>query len=124
MATTILIVEDELIAAESIARSLRKQGYIVIARINSGEKALEQVAKNIPDLILMDIHLRGELDGIETAKRIQEQYPIPIVYITAYSDTSTIERTQETNPYGYLIKPFKPQDVINAVEKALEGNRQ
>lgn len=71
MTATILIVEDELIAAESIARSLRKQGYTVISRINSGEKALEQVAKNLPDLILMDIHLRGELDGIETAKRIR-----------------------------------------------------
>ena len=115
MTATILIVEDELIAAESIARSLRKQGYTVISRINSGEKALEQVAKNPPDLILMDIHL----DGIETAKRIREHHQIPIIYITAYSDTSTIERTQETNPSGYLIKPFKAQEVINAVKKAL-----
>ncbi|MBD2482551.1 response regulator [Planktothrix sp. FACHB-1365] len=122
MTATILIVEDELIAAESIARSLRKQGYTVIARINSGEKALEQVSKNCPDLILMDIHLRGELDGVETAKRIREQHQIPIVYITAYSDNSTIERTKETNPSGYLIKPFKPQDVINVVEQVLQSS--
>ncbi|BBD54229.1 response regulator [Planktothrix agardhii] len=119
MTATILIVEDELIAAESIARSLKKQGYTVISRINSGEKALEQVAKNPPDLILMDIHLRGELDGIETAKRIREHHQIPIIYITAYSDNSMIERSQETNPSGYLIKPFKAQEVIKAVQKAL-----
>jgi CheY-like chemotaxis protein len=122
MTATILIVEDELIAAESIARSLRKQGYTVIARINSGEKALEHLAKNCPDLILMDIHLRGELDGVETAKRIREQYQIPIIYITAYSDSSTIERTKETNPWGYLVKPFKSQEVIDIVEKALQSN--
>ena len=122
MTATILIVEDELIAAESIARSLRKQGYTVIARINSGEKALEQIAKKCPDLILMDIHLRGDLDGVETAKRIREQYQIPIIYITAYSDSSTIERTKETNPWGYLVKPFKSQEVIDIVEKALQSN--
>lgn len=67
----------------------------------------------------MDIHLRGELDGIETAKRIREHHQIPIIYITAYSDSSTIERSQETNHSGYLIKPFKSQEVIDAVEKAL-----
>ncbi|MFM6192032.1 MAG: response regulator [Planktothrix sp.] len=122
MTATILIVEDELIAAESIARSLRKQGYTVIARINSGEKALEQIAKKCPDLILMDIHLRGDLDGVETAKRIREQYQIPIIYITAYSDSSTIERTKETNPSGYLVKPFKSQEVIDIVEKALQSS--
>lgn len=122
MTATILIVEDELIAAESIARSLRKQGYTVIARINSGEKALEQIAKKCPDLILMDIHLRGDLDGVETAKRIREQYQIPIIYITAYSDSSTIERTTETNPWGYLVKPFKSQEVIDIVQKALQSS--
>jgi signal transduction histidine kinase len=115
----ILIVEDELIAAANIARNLQKLGYDVTAKVNSGEKALLQVAENSPDLVLMDIQLRGKIDGIEAAAQIRSQYQIPVVYITAYADGPTIERAKLTQPYGYLIKPFKPQDISTTIEMAL-----
>ncbi|MDC0835587.1 response regulator [Geitlerinema sp. CS-897] len=107
----ILIVEDETIAAANIARHLEKRGYIVTARVGSGEKALKQIEDNPPDLVLMDVHLRGTIDGIEAAARIREKTQIPVVYITAYADDDTIERAKYTEPYGYLVKPFKPQDI-------------
>jgi len=115
----ILIVEDELIAAANIARNLQKLGYEITAKVNSGEKALVQVAENPPDLVLMDIQLRGKIDGIEAAAQIRSQYQIPVVYITAYADGPTIERAKLTQPYGYLIKPFKPRDVSTTIEMAL-----
>ncbi|MBE9039643.1 response regulator [Oscillatoriales cyanobacterium LEGE 11467] len=119
----ILIVEDELIAAANIARYLQKEGYQVIAKVNSGEKALEQVDREIPDLVLMDIMLRGKLDGIETASRIRQRYRMPIVYITAYADRATLDRAKETEPYGYLVKPFKSQDISTTIEMALQKRK-
>ncbi|NEP39271.1 MAG: hybrid sensor histidine kinase/response regulator [Okeania sp. SIO2H7] len=115
----ILIVEDELIAAANIARNLQKFGYEVTAKVNSGEKALQKVAENLPDLVLMDIQLRGKIDGIEAAEKMRSQYQIPVVYITAYTDGITIERAKLTEPYGYLIKPFKPSDIETTIEMAL-----
>lgn len=115
----ILIVEDELIAAANIARNLEKFGYEVTAKANSGEKALEQVVENPPDLVLMDIQLRGKIDGIEAAAQIRSIYQIPVVYITAYADGPTIDRAKLTEPYGYLIKPFKPRDISTTIEMAL-----
>jgi len=115
----ILIVEDELIAAANIAINLTKLGYEVTAKVNSGEKALIKVAENLPDLVLMDIQLRGKIDGIEAAAQIRALYQIPVVYITAYADGPTIERAKLTEPYGYLIKPFKAMDVSSTIEMAL-----
>ena len=116
----ILIVEDELIAATNIARNLTKRGYQVTAKVNSGEKALKEVERELPDLVLMDIMLRGKLDGIETASQIRQQYRIPIVYITAYADRATLDRAKQTEPYGYLVKPFKSEDISTTVEMALQ----
>ncbi|MGC9502378.1 hybrid sensor histidine kinase/response regulator [Baaleninema sp.] len=119
----ILIVEDELIAAANIARHLEKRGYVVTAKVSSGEKALNQVVENPPDLVLMDVHLRGSIDGIQTAARLRETTRIPVVYITAYADDDTIERAKHTEPYGYLVKPFKPQDIYTTIEMALQKYR-
>ncbi|MDY6939159.1 MAG: ATP-binding protein [Cyanobacteriota bacterium] len=119
----ILIVEDELIAAANIARNLEKQGYEVTGKVNSGEKALEQVEKQSPDLVLMDIMLRGKLDGIETAEKIRDRYRVPIVYMTAYADRNTLDRAKQTEPYGYLVKPFKSQDISTTIEMALQKRK-
>ncbi len=119
----ILIVEDELIPAANIARNLRQKGYTVMDLMKSGETALEQIAQDTPDLVLMDIHLQGRMDGIETAQEIMEKYKIPVIYLTAYSDKKTIDRVQETKPYGYLVKPFKTQQIYEIIEEALKKNK-
>ncbi|MGB3513443.1 MAG: ATP-binding protein [Microcoleaceae cyanobacterium] len=115
----ILIVEDELIAAENISRNLNQFGYTVTGKVQSGEKAIENITENPPDLVLMDIKLKGKLNGIETADKINKMFPIPIVYITAYSDSITIKKATKTTPYGYLIKPFKAVDIKTTIEMAL-----
>ena len=117
--TRILVVEDELIAAENLARILNKLGYEVIAIVDSGAEAIQTAAKNHPDLVLMDIMLQGDLDGIEAAGYIRYQLKIPVVYMTAYADDETLGRAKSTEPYGYLVKPFKPQALKTTIEIAL-----
>ncbi|NBD32031.1 MAG: response regulator [Cyanobacteria bacterium] len=99
----IFIVEDELIIAKSLARQLEKLNYDVVGTASSGEKALELIEQNPPDLVLMDIVIAGEMDGIETAKKIREKFDIPVIYLTAYSDEETLKRVQEssTAPTGF-----------------------
>jgi signal transduction histidine kinase len=115
----ILIVEDELIAANNIAKNLEKQGYDVVGIVNSGEKAIAKVTETFPNLILMDIQLRGKLNGIETAEIVRDKFQIPIVFITAYADGPTIQKAKLVKPHGYLVKPFKPQDLGVTIELAL-----
>ncbi len=119
----ILIVEDELIPATNIARNLKKQGYVVMALIKSGEAALEKIAQDRPDLMLIDIHLQGKMDGIETVQEIRKKYTIPVIYLTAYSDQTTLDRAQQTQPYGYLVKPFKIQQIYEIIETALQKHQ-
>lgn len=119
-AAKILIVEDELIPATNIARNLKRKGYIVLSLVKSGEAALEQIAQEQPDLILMDIHLQGAMNGIETAEEILKRYHIPIIYLTAYSDQTTLDRAQQTQPSGYLVKPFKTQQIYEMIEAILQ----
>ena len=116
----IMIVEDELIAAESLALDLKRLGYEVITIVDSGEKALLKLEHLQPDLILMDIMLKGKFDGIITASEIQKYLDIPIIYLTAYGDTKTLERAKNTSPYGYLVKPYKSQDIRTTIEIALQ----
>lgn len=118
-AKQVLIVEDERVVAKDLARSLLRLGYNVVARASTGEEAehLAQLWK--PDLILMDVRLRGELDGITTAERIREHGDVPIIYLTAYSDPQTIERAMKTHPFGYVVKPFQDVDLRCAMEVAL-----
>ena len=115
----ILVVEDESIVAEHIRRSLKKLGYSVSSVVNTGEKAVKEVEKNSPDLVLMDIVLQGETDGIETAKQIRSRFNIPVVYLTAYSDEKILERAKITEPFGYVIKPFNERDLRINIEIAL-----
>jgi CheY-like chemotaxis protein len=116
IAPKILIVEDESIAAEHLANNLKTQGYPVVAIADSGEKAIQVTQQTDPDLILMDITLQGNIDGIEAAERIQAQQQTPVIYMTAYADYTALERVKQTDFYGYIVKPFKPQDLRIAIE--------
>ena len=118
--TKILVVEDELIAAENIARNLKKLGYEVIGIVDSGEEAIQAATNNHPNLVLMDIMLQGDLDGIQAAGHIRSELKIPVIYMTAYADDDTLGRAKLTEPYGYLVKPFKPQALKTTIEIALQ----
>jgi CheY-like chemotaxis protein len=98
----ILIVEDEMLIAANIAIQLETIGYEVVGIIPRGEEAVKVVQNERPDLVLMDINLKGELDGIETAKKLQQDGEIPIIYLTANSDDAHFERAKETNPYAFI----------------------
>ena len=119
MKTKILIVEDEAIVAKDISVCLEKIGYEVVASFSKGEKALSFLEENKPDLVLMDIMLAGNISGIDASARIKKDYDIPVVFLTAYADEKTIERAKITEPYGYVIKPFKEIDLRTSIEMAL-----
>ncbi|MEB3886103.1 ATP-binding protein [Lyngbya sp. CCY1209] len=116
---SILIVEDELLIAKGLARKLKKLGYGVADIVSSGDKALEAVEANKPDLVLMDIVIKGDMDGIETATKIHEKYGTPVIYVTAYADDSTLERAEFTGSYGYILKPFKDREVHATIRMAM-----
>jgi diguanylate cyclase (GGDEF)-like protein/PAS domain S-box-containing protein len=115
----ILIVEDEIIVAKDIENKLKKLGYTVPALAYSGEEAIEKAATANLDLILMDIRLRGNIDGVEAARQIYNSFSIPIIFLTANADNSTFERAKTTNPLGYLLKPFKERELHNTIEITL-----
>jgi CheY-like chemotaxis protein len=115
----ILVVEDETIVAMDIAGTLRKLGHEVTDTVPSGEQAIESVTGNRPDLIFMDIGLKGKMDGIETAAKIREQFNIPVIFLTAFVDEKTLDRAKETLPAGYLTKPFEENDLRIAIEVGL-----
>ena len=115
----ILIVEDERIVAKDIEASLINMGYKIAGIVSSGEEAVKKAKKEKPDLILMDIVLQGDIDGIEASRRIRLCYFIPIVYLTAYADVETLNRAKLTEPFGYIIKPFEDSDLHTTVEMAL-----
>lgn len=119
----IVIVEDEVIVALDMAQALKAAGYNVIGSFSCGEAALEFIAEQCPDLIVMDIHLQGQLDGISTAEQIQKRYGLPIIYLTAYSDSETLSRAKATEPYAYLVKPFEDRDLLSAIEMGLYRHR-
>ncbi len=121
---SILIVEDESIVALDIKDKLEHLGYDVLSVVSSGEKAIEEVKKSQPDLVLMDIVLKGEIDGIETARRIRERFNIPIIYLTAHSDTQTLARAKITGPFGYLVKPFVDSELHNVIETVLSKQQE
>lgn len=114
----ILVVEDEIITADDIRESLQDMGYTVLAVVSSGEEAIIKVEEDAPDLILMDIMLSGEMDGIETAKQILLRFNIPVVYLTAYSDKTILERAKITEPFGYILKPFNERELQINIEIA------
>ena len=118
-ATQILIVEDEGIIAADIEDRLRRLGYEVAGWASTGEEALGAVAAKKPDLVLMDIMLKGETDGIEVARRIRLKYDVPVIYLTAYSDEAMLERAKLTEPFAYLLKPFSERELRANIEMAL-----
>jgi DNA-binding LytR/AlgR family response regulator len=117
--TNILIVEDESIVAKDIQHSLKKLGYTVVGICSTGEDAIKAADEFKPDLVLMDIMLKGDMSGIEAASQIREKNNIPIIYLTAYADESTLSKAKVSEPYGYIIKPFKEIDLHTSIEMAI-----
>jgi CheY-like chemotaxis protein len=116
----ILIVEDEGLIALHLTELLEKAGYRVSGPEYSGEMVLRKLGTSpLPDLVLMDIALAGSLDGIETARQIRQQYPIPVIFLTAYSNQKRIDEAQEVSPFGYLRKPVMEDELLGAIKKAL-----
>lgn len=115
----ILIVEDEIIVAEDVAVRLKKLGYIVTDIVTTGEEAIEQAEQTKPDLVLMDIVLEGDIDGVIAAEEIRNRFNIPIVFLTAYADEKTLHRAKVTDPFGYIIKPFHHKDLQANIEIAI-----
>lgn len=119
----ILVVEDEYIIANEIKEILVDLGYVVPYIVASGEDALQKTKECKPDLILLDIKLKGEMNGIETASKIHSLYDIPVIYLTAYVDKKTLDRAKITSPYGYLVKPFNDRELHASIEIALYKHR-
>ena len=114
----ILVVEDELISAKGIRSALKSLGYDVLDIVASGKEAIQKASGSQPDLILMDIKLDGEMDGIEAARQIKDRFNIPVVYLTAHADDATLERAKITDPFGYILKPFEERELHVAIEIA------
>lgn len=114
--TTVLIVEDEVIVAEDIRMSLEQAGYGVTAVVASGADALRSAATVRPDIVLMDIVLQGDRDGVQTAALIRERFGLPVLYLTAYADAATVQRAKGTVPFGYLLKPFNERQLVASIE--------
>ncbi|MDI9634124.1 MAG: response regulator [Methanolinea sp.] len=119
----ILVVEDERIVAEDLRETLEDMGYSVAGIAGSGEQAIEMARQEVPDIVLMDIMLSGEIDGITAASQIQGTLDIPVIFVTAYSDQNLIERAKVTEPYGYIVKPFNERELRSCIEIALYRHR-
>ena len=125
----IMIVEDDLIAAEDTRYRLEDLGYTVSSMASTGKEAIQKAEEDKPDLVVTDIVLEGEMDGIEVAKQIYSRFDIPFVYLTAYADDKILERIKITEPFGYIVKPFTNEDLTITIELALykhkaEGKRK
>ena len=114
-----LIVEDEILIAEELTERLERFGFSVIAAVDSAEEGIEIATRDRPDLILMDVRLRGEKDGVQAATEIRQQVDVPVIYLTAYSDRATVERAKHTNPYGFVLKPFHERELQVTIELAM-----
>ena len=115
----VLIVEDEFLIAEELRERLSRLGFSVIAMVDSADEGIAIATRERPDLVLMDIRLRGEKDGIQAAHEIREQVDLPIVYVTAYSDKWTVNRVKKTEHDGFLLKPFHRNELQSTLEVAM-----
>ncbi|MEG3836180.1 MULTISPECIES: ATP-binding protein [unclassified Microcoleus] len=120
----ILIVEDELLIAKNLSPKLEKLGYQIADIVSSGADAIQRARELRPDLILMDIVIKGDIDGIETAAIINQELDIPIIYTTAYADDETLQRAENTGSYGYLLKPFKEREMHATIKIALSKHQE
>src|SRR5918994_1649620 len=121
--TSIMVVEDEQIVAKNIEESLRLMGYDVLGTHATSADCLRQASERRPDLVLMDVQLEGEMDGIQTAKLLRNRYDLPVVFLTAYGDDDTLSRASEAEAYGYILKPFRASDLRAGVETAVSKHR-
>ena len=119
----ILVVEDESIVAFNLQQRLSMLGYDVPAIAVSGQESIDVVSQMQPDLVLMDIHIQGDMDGIEVAAKLRETHAVPVIYLTAYSEDSTLDRARKTQPYGYLLKPFSERELHATIQMAFERQR-
>jgi len=115
----IMLVEDEVLFAKDLQDLLESWGYRVPAIVSTGEEAIEKAGELKPNLVLMDIVLKGGMDGIEAADLIRTRFKIPVVYLTAYADDETVQRAKITEPYGYVLKPLEERDLHVTLEIAL-----
>lgn len=115
----ILVVEDEEIVVLDIRSALESSGYVVAATANSGDDAVNKSMEFTPDLVLMDIVLKGKVDGIEAAEKIRSLLNIPVIFLTAHTDEGTLQRAKVSQPFGYIVKPFRERDLRIAIEFAL-----
>jgi two-component system cell cycle sensor histidine kinase/response regulator CckA len=123
MKPTVFVVEDDEFFAKFLAVSLRAGGYALAGVAPSGEEALQQIRMLQPHLVLMDMSLSGRLDGVDTAKHLRTEYGLPVIFLTASDDQSLLHRAKYTEPFGYLAKPFRQQDLVSAIEIALYRHR-
>ena len=121
--TKVLVVEDEIIVARDIQNKLKKLRYVVPTIVLSGEEAIKKAEDDHPDLVLMDIKLEAEMDGVEAAEQIYTRFNIPVVYLTAYADENTFQRAKTTEPFGYILKPFEGRELRTTIELALYKHR-
>src|SRR5690606_6902055 len=115
----LMLVEDERIVAFDLQRQLRGFGYEVGAVVASGEQAVRRAAEDLPDLVLMDIHLEGRMDGIEAASEIRTRHGSPVVFLTAYAEDDTLCRALDSRPFGYLVKPCEARELHATIQMAL-----
>jgi PAS domain S-box-containing protein len=124
MSARILIVEDERITAEDLRETLTDLGYVVTASVSNGADAIAHAAENAPDLALMDVRIQGEMDGTETARILRDRFNIPVIYLTAHADSSTVTRAKDAGPLGYITKPFQEAALHASIEIALHKHRE
>jgi len=124
MSARILIVEDERITAEDLRDILTDLGYTVTAAVSSGADAIAQAEANAPELALMDIRIKGDLDGTATARILRERFNIPVIYLTAHADSATVARAKDAEPLGYITKPFQEAELHASIEIALHKHRE
>ena len=123
MSAKVMVVEDEAVVALDIVQELESAGYSVVGQVASGEEAILKAGETRPDVVLMDIHVQGPLDGIAAAEQISSRFNIPIIFVTAHADEATLQRAKLTRPYGYVIKPFEPNELRANIEIALHRFR-
>jgi signal transduction histidine kinase len=119
LSNQVLIVEDERLVAQDISQILQDEGYEICAIASDGETAIKKMVEFTPDLALLDIRIKGNIDGVDVARFIQSFFDIPIIYLTAFSDAETLKRAQATNPMGYVVKPFRREQLLTSVKIAL-----
>jgi len=115
-----LIIEDEILIAEELKERLSRLGYSVIGAVDSADEGIAIAIRELPDVVLMDIRLKGQKDGIQAAREIQQRVDLPIVYVTAYSDPLTVERVKHTDHDGFILKPFHRHDLQSTIQIAIE----